>query len=124
MYGIFGRPLKRAIPTFSANYGGVGPNRGFSLDPNSRKSCPGGSEWAICTGPFFRLIHRLEFFRATGSMYKSKPDFDLYIDPVARKNFFRATGFPAPPDLYNRPGGGDDDSPNPCPARALSTKTG
>ena len=49
---------------------------------------------------------RKKFFRPTGSMYKPKPDFGLYIDPVGRKKFFRPTGFPAPPDLYNRPGGG------------------
>ena len=52
---------------------------------------------------YINPVARKKFFRPTGSMYKSKHVFGLYIDPVGRKKFFRPTGFPAPPDLLNHP---------------------
>ena len=79
--------------------------REMSENPPDQCKCPvrptptgfaggggGGGGWLCKSGGAGKPVVRKNFFRTTGSMYKSKSGFDLYIDPVARKNFFRATG--------------------------------
>ena len=59
--------------------------RRSSSDSDHRNAPPGR---LYKSGGAGKPVARKNFFRTTGSMYKSKSGFDLYIDPVARKNFF------------------------------------